>query len=288
MFKRFELGIAGTVAATLVALVLVPSASAGKYPDASDDASMGGVDLSGVTVTSDKNGQVVFGINVNLAAPELHRVWLEIDSDANPLTGDLTSSGTDFYFEVSPRNRTYSLNRWNGSDWVDTPDTTVRVFGGLTQLTVSVNRTELDNSSVFNFSVTTVAISTSGAYTFIGFDHAPDDGMFNYSFDANGPQIDSVDVQTKPSIGPRAGKKFVVTPTGLHLPGDGRTNTALPTPESYACTAQLGPRALAGSGAGHCTFSIPKKKAKGKRLTVQLTVNYEGATKTVPLTFRVA
>jgi hypothetical protein len=47
-------------------------------------------------------------------------------------------------------------------------------------------------------------------------------------------------------------------------------------------------RTLAGTGTGNCTFSIPKMKAKGKRLTVQLTVNYEGAAKTVPLAFKVA
>jgi hypothetical protein len=32
---------------------------------------------------------------------------------------------------------------------------------------------------------------------------------------------------------------------------------------------------------------VPKKKARGKRLTVLLTVNYQGATKVVPLTFKV-
>jgi hypothetical protein len=44
---------------------------------------------------------------------------------------------------------------------------------------------------------------------------------------------------------------------------------------------------LAGQSVGRCTFAIPKKKSKGKRLTVQLTVTYEGATKTVPLTFKI-
>jgi hypothetical protein len=44
---------------------------------------------------------------------------------------------------------------------------------------------------------------------------------------------------------------------------------------------------LKGNGVGACTFAIPKAKAKGKRLTVQLTVNYEGASKVVPLTFKV-
>jgi mevalonate kinase len=58
-------------------------------------------------------------------------------------------------------------------------------------------------------------------------------------------------------------------------------------PESYSCTATLGAKKLAGSGTGGCTLSVPKKKAKGKKLVVQLTVTYQGATKVVPLTFKV-
>jgi len=47
-----------------------------------------------------------------------------------------------------------------------------------------------------------------------------------YSFDANGPEIDSVDLRTTPSTGPKAGKPFVIVPTGLKLPPDGRTKPA--------------------------------------------------------------
>jgi mevalonate kinase len=58
-------------------------------------------------------------------------------------------------------------------------------------------------------------------------------------------------------------------------------------PESYSCVAKLGAKKLAGSGTGRCTIAVPKKKARGKRLTVLLTVTYQGATKVVPLTFKV-
>jgi len=33
--------------------------------------------------------------------------------------------------------------------------------------------------------------------------------------------------------------------------------------------------------------TVPKKKARGKTVVVQLTVNYQGATRTVPLSFKV-
>jgi len=283
MFRQLRLGAVGVIAA----FALVPAAGAGTYPEPTGDAGMG--DLSVVTVAGDKaNGQVVFRITGSeLAASELSDVWLEIDSDSNPLTGDLTYTGTDYFFDLSPHERSFSFDRWNGSEWVTAPDSTVRISGDSTQITVSVNRSELGNSSAFNFRLRSVSIKTAGAVTFIGFDYAPDEGMYNYSFDANGPRIDSVDVQTKPSVGPKAGKKLVVTPTGLHLPADGREKPVLPKPDSYACTATLGSRKLVGTGTGSCTFAIPKQKVKRKRLTVQLTVNYEGATKTVPLSFRV-
>ena len=45
---------------------------------------------------------------------------------------------------------------------------------------------------------------------------------------------------------------------------------------------------LAGTARAVCTVQVPKKRAKGKRLTVLLTVNYQGATKVVPLTFKVS
>ena len=71
------------------------------------------------------------------------------------------------------------------------------------------------------------------------------------------------------------------------MPPDGRTTTTAILPESYSCTAKLGAKQLTGTGTGGCTVAVPKKKARGKKLTVLLTVNYEGVTKVVPLTFKV-
>jgi hypothetical protein len=165
-------------------------------------------------------------------------------------------------------------------------NTTVRVSGDSSQISISVNRSELGNAADFNFVATALNFVVTGNVAQIGLDLAPDDGAFNYSFEANGPQIDSVDVQTTPSAGPKAGKKFVLAPTALHLPPDGRTTPASIVPESYSCAAKVGAKKVAGSGTGSCTLAIPKK-ARGKKLTVQLTVNYQGATKVVPFTFKV-
>jgi hypothetical protein len=278
---------AGPIAAALVtALVLVPSASSGNYTDPSGD-SAGAGDITAVTVAGDKgSGQLVFRISgANIATSGTNPLFLDIDSDANPLTGDLTAGGIEYSFYVD--GESYDFARWDGSKWAEAPSLTVRVSGNTSQILISVNRSELGNSTDFNFVASTISLATVESTVSLGLDLAPNDGVYNYSFDANGPQINSVDVQTTPSAGPKAGKRFVVVPTALKLPPDGRTTPVNVVPESYSCVAKLGAKKLAGSGTGRCTIAVPKKKARGKRLTVLLTVNYQGATKVVPLTFKV-
>lgn len=272
-------------AVVLAALVLVPSASSGNYGDPSGDSTNGAGDITSLTVSGDKaSGQVVFRVGgSNISSSKQNVLFVDIDTDANPATGD--ASGDDYSFYVD--DDSFDFVHWNGSDWVETPYSTVHVSGGTSGIMISVNRSELGNTNDFNVSATTLNVAVNGTTVTLGRDHAPDDGDYNYSFDANGPQINSVDVQTTPSAGPRAGKQFVIAPTALHLPPDGRINPTTLLPESYSCTAKLGARTLTGTGTGGCTIAIPKKKARGKTLTVQLTVNYEGAAKVVPFKFRV-
>jgi hypothetical protein len=290
MLNRFRLPhrLAASGWATIVtvvllgALVLAPSAAAaGAYADQQGDSAAAG-DITGIAVEGDKaSGQIVFRIKgTNLATSIVNTLWLSIDSDANPLTGDLSDHGTDYWFGLD--DDSYGFQRWDGSDWVDTSYSTVHINGSSSEIDISVNKSELGNASTINFVASTHFIGN------VARDFAPNDGVFNYSLDANGPEIDGVDVKTTPSNGPRAGKSFVVAPVGLKLPPDGRANPTPLLPESYSCTAKLGAKRLAGKGTGGCTFAIPKQKARGKRLTVLLTVSYEGATKIVPLTFKVA
>jgi len=267
-------------AALTAALILVPTASSGNYTDPSGDSSTAG-DLVSVTVAGDKtSGQALFRITgTNIASSETNLLFLDIDSDANPLTGDINDNGSDYSFGIDSTG--YGFFHWNGSDWVPASDLSVQISGNTSQILISVNRSDLGNTSLFNFFAATVNITDRA------FDSAPDQGAFNYWFDANGPQIISVDVKKTPAAGPKAGKRFVIVPTGLKLPPD-RQTTPPPTvlPESYSCTAKLGAKKLA-TGSGACSIAIPKKNARGKRLTVVLTVKYQDATKVVPLTFKV-
>lgn len=276
----------GLLAVAVATLILVPSAasqSGPPYADATGDSATAG-DVSGVTVLGDKGGgQLVFRISgSNLSTSESMVTFLFIDSDANPATGNVNLNGADYAFAVD--NSTYDFVHWTGSDWVDTPDATVRVccVGGGNTVMFSVNRSEVGNASQVNFLAREWNADTNAS------DSAPDDGMYNYSFDAAGPDIQGVTLQTTPSSGPRAGKAFVVTPVGLKLPPNGAIISVAPKPESYTCKATLNGRPVAGSGTGSCTFRIAKKKTRGKKLNVTVTVTYQGATKSVPFTFVVS
>jgi hypothetical protein len=189
----------GLIAAALAAaLILVPAASSGEYTDPSGDSGTAG-DITSVTVAGDKaSGQLLFRITgTNVVSSATIPLILEIDSDANPLTGDITVNGSDYEFDVD--NTSYGFFHWNGSDWVATPDLSVQVSGGPSQILISVNRSELGNTSLFNFFALTFNITDRA------FDGAPNQGAFNYSLDANGPQILSVAVKKTPAAGPKAG-----------------------------------------------------------------------------------
>jgi len=273
---------AGPVLAAAIAamLILAPAASpAGVYTDPAGDNGTAG-DITGLTVSGDKgSGQLMFRITgSNLSTSDNVPTLLFIDSDANPLTGNIMDVGADYVFAIGASG--YDFAHWNGVDWVATPYATVHVFGGSQAITISVNKSEIGNTTDVNF--------WAESYDMVGkkWDDAPNDGAFNYSLDSDGPLINSVDLQSTPSAGPKAGKPFVVTPTGLHLPPDGAQN-AVRTPESYSCTAKLGAKTLTGSGTGNCSLRIPKKKSRGKQLSVTVTVVYEGVTKAFPYSFKV-
>lgn len=285
MSHRIRLRAALAAVVAVAALVALPAASAGNYADPSGDSTGGAGDITAVTVAGDKaTGQLVFRVaGSNVASSPTNVLFLDIDADANPATGN-PITGAEYTFYVD--DTSYEFDRWNGSDWVATPSSTVNVSGNSSLNSISVNRSELGNTADFNFEATSLLVDVSSSNPQLGADFAPDDGMFNFSLDANGPQIDSVDVRATPA-GPKAGKRFTLAPTALHLPPDGRTKSDAILPESYSCTAKLGAKRLAGSGTGGCTFAIPKKKSKGKQLAVQLTVTYQGTTKVVPLTYRV-
>jgi hypothetical protein len=265
----------------LAVLTLASGASAvGRYTDARGDSGTA-PDLTGVTVASDPNGQILFTIQLaDLPSPAPVGTLLFLDTDQNGATGSQPTGGADYVFAVDEEDNMYWFDRWSGAEWVDTPYSTVRVNTTRNSVLISVNRSELGNTSGFNFWVRTVRWDNDDR------DSAPEDGLFNYSLRADGPDIRGVRVATTPAAGPTAGRPFVVTARGLELPPAGSAPLLMPRPETTRCAATLAGKRLAGRGAGGCTLAIPRT-ARGKQLAVVLTVTYQGATKSFRFAYRV-
>jgi hypothetical protein len=279
--RRATLGALLTATAAVALGGAGAAGAVGRYTDASGDGK-GAADITGVSVASDTNGQVLFTIST-AGAPVAQDglVVVFLDTDLNPASGAPGTLGADYLVGVDEEG--YSFGRWTGADWDwDTPYATVRVIinssGGL----ISVNRSELGGTQSFNFWVRTLRGEPAAGQI----DDAPDDGGFNYTLAAGGPDIREVAVKTTPDAGPRAGRVFTVQPTSLVLPPAGGMLATSPQPESYQCVAQLGAKLLRGRGTGGCTFAIPKN-AKRKQLSITLTVSYQGASKAVQLVYRV-
>ena len=277
--------------AGLVALLAVTSAIAltgagtagavGRYTDPAGDGN-GSADVTGVSVASDTNGQILITIRTaSNPATNGGAIVLFLDTDVNQDTGRPGTLGADYLFGVDAEG--YGFARWTGSEWDwGIPFSTVRVLTRASGAVFSVNRSELGATASFNFWVRTV----TGEEASEQLDDAPDDGAFNYKLDIGGPDIRQVRVRATPDSGPRAGSKFVVAATGLVLPPTGSMLIVWPQPESYVCAAKLAGKALRGTGAGRCTYAIPKK-AKGKRLSISVTASYQGASKTVQFDYKV-
>jgi hypothetical protein len=271
-------------ASVAAAFAAVPAAQAtGSYGDATGDG-RGAPDIAKVTVASDPAGQILFTINVdNLPAGGDVRTVVFLNTDMNADSGMPDSYGADYVFGVDEQRNSYLFARWTGSDWdYDTPYSTVRIRSTTSSVSISVNRSELGNTSEFNFWTRTIAGDISAQQV----DDAPDEGVWNYSLAANGPNILEVLVRATPAAGPKAGATFSLTPAGLKLPVTGEPGALMPVPESYSCKATLKGRPVAGSGTGGCSWKLPKS-ARGKKLVVVLSVSYQGTTKSVPFSYRV-
>jgi hypothetical protein len=251
----------------------------GRYTDAAGDGK-GSADVTGVSVASDVNGQILFTVSTAThPGADGGVLGLFLDTDVNPASGAPSTLGADFVVAVNADG--YDFGRWTGTGWDwNTPYSTVRVLMSASTVSFSVNRSELAAAESINFWVSVARGDTGSGIR----DDAPDDGTFNFTLAAGGPDIREVRVRTAPTA-PRAGRTFAVAPAGLVLPPAAVTSRD-PLPDSYRCVARLGAKALRGQGTGGCSFAIPRK-SKGKRLSVALTVEYQGAAKTVQLVYRV-
>lgn len=190
--RRARLALTG--AAVGAALALAPSGGAvGRYADPTGD-SKGAPDVTGVTVTSDAAGNLLFQIGiVDLPSPADVETLLILNTDANVATGAPDTGGADYIFVVDEADNSYGFARWNGADWDwETPYATVAIQTDRTSVSIAVNRSELGNTESLNFRVRTIA----GEFETGQHDDAPESGSWNYTLATGGPDITGVIVST--------------------------------------------------------------------------------------------
>jgi hypothetical protein len=253
------------LAAIFASLLLgVSSAGAAQtFTDPQGDAA-GGSDITQADISNDASGNIRFAFTIpnrtTFNVDDLRVV--PIDTDRNASTG---SSGFDYAIVV--RTQGAVLLHWNGSSFVQSPQTTLTTADN--GKTITVNRSELGNTTGFAF----------GAGTFVGettADIAPDTGSWTYDLGLK-PVLNTMAARFSPAR-PKAGKIFRLASTQLRL-DDGTVVKA----DSISCVATLNGKRLAG----RCVWRIPRN-AHGKRLVVVLTAHYQGATATfTPWRFRV-
>jgi hypothetical protein len=220
--------------------------------------------MTQLIVSNDAAGNITFAFTIpnrTTFAPTDTLVII-FDTDKNASTGN---TGVDYGIVVTASGA--RLLHWNGSTFVPSPQTTLTTANN--GLTITANRSELGNTTGFNFGAETLVGSTPS-------DIAPDTGVWTYDL-ALKPVLNTLAARFSPAK-PRHGHVFRLVATQLRLE-DGSVVKA----DSITCVATLNGKRLGG----RCAWRIPAN-ARGKRLVVVLTAHYQGATATfTPWRFRV-
>lgn len=249
------------------AVALVLAATSATYADPAGDANTA-PDVTKVSVGLD-GGTGGLSFDVEFAGAEQLALGggfvIPLDTDRNSGTGD--EAGTDYAAVVWAQ--TALLLKWNGSDMVPFSHQPLVVARAPGKVTVTLCSCDIGTQS-FDFAVV--------GFRGNDFDVAPDNGA---TFPIPEVEIQSLLFSLKPLF-PKAGKRFALSPLGVRVSG---SNEVVP-PDSLSCTAKLAGKALRGSGAGGCSWLLPKK-ARGKKLAVSVTVTYQGQTETFSQTFKV-
>jgi len=274
-----------------LALAVVPLGSAEtSYSDPAGDSGRA-PDITTVAVSNTTDGTVTFKVSVGnytvlpTFPPALVSIGLFLDLDKNPNTGDLGDEGYA-HFDSSGA---VDFERWNGSDMVDVPETSMSSSFSSGVLTFTVARSELLNTTGFSFELFTINIDLTVPGV-VPVDRAPNTGMPSWSYDLVLPPPP---VAVKPVIGkpvvlaaPIAGKLFTITFPVV------RSDDGTPlTTATVGCTTTVAGKTIPHthtfkSGTVKTTLVVPKA-AKGKQLkiAVKVTAGSQAATKVV--TFKV-
>jgi hypothetical protein len=238
-------------------------------------------DITSVVVSNDAARTITFRINVDkLAVPSDVRFLIAIDSDQNASTGE---SGTDYLLVGDLSDNTFGMARWDGSQFVDMPATTVTASNDPTGITFTVNSSDLGGSTAFNFWTRALQGTNAGPGLM---DDAPDSGSWSYQLGSSTPLVLTVGLAHISRA--QAGRRVAAVITVARSDG----TVADVTPNDVSCSARIGSQAVpvgsrfALGPVATCVWRLPAR-SRGKTVRASVTVTLDGATVTRTFAVRV-
>ena len=269
-----------TVAAAL--LLAVPAFAQQRYRDSTGE-NPAAADIASVSVSNDATtgdvGFTVFVTNsVNLEKEFGRAVSFDllIDADRNPATGNPRG----FDAEVSLGGQHDGVLHWDGKRMSPIDGTTVAGFSN-DSFYVYVARTAIllkRPKQSFDF----VVVSHRETSKLDSVDVAPNHGVYTYTLAGVPPPAHVVSSAVAVTIAATAGHLFQVGQFSVNLSDE----TTAPISDQ-GCTASIAGKPIQGTGAGHCTWLLPRT-SRGERLVVIVSGHHAGHRYAKRLTYRIA
>jgi hypothetical protein len=266
------LAAACIVVSTAAAITAPPT----NFTDATGDSGTA-PDITNIAVTNDDHG--LYSFTIDFATPYVNsdNLTIAIDSDNNVNTGDTQALGADYLFEDDYASHSFDLAVWQANDFAEAPHATANVVvaSDNKSMTMTINKSDLGNSTDFNFFV----IASDGAFDPGHTDDAPSGaGAFSYSAQT----VFTLAAGSSHDGAAKAGGTWTVSMRAVRSD----TSATVGADGTIACKATEGSKKLAvvshsfvssGGGGGSsavCTFRVPKKP---KHAAVRATVTVSDA-----------
>jgi hypothetical protein len=261
------------------------------FEDAVGDAGAA-PDIHTVTVSNDESAFYTFHVDLASVYDSASGVFVGIDSDNDPNTGDRSLLGSEYAIGATGADRHPAFFVWDGTTWQDgLIDSSIFVRPTVDRrgLNISVSGGDIGRSTSFTFFVLTFAFAVD-ASTFsldLYADLAPDGDPWRYTYQ----QPFSVILASSRSKVNRAAHRWDITAAAI------RSDTAgyVGAEATLGCSARaagkklavlrrvIAPRGAQRTPTALCEFRTPKRRVS---MSGTITISYNGALITKTFTAR--
>lgn len=280
------LAVALAAACVVVSTAGAVNAPPKTFADATGDSGTA-PDIATVAVTNDDHGRYTFTIGFATPYVNADTLVIAIDSDTNANTGDPQLLGADYVFVDDYASHSFQVGVWQSNDFAVAADPTagVVVAGDNKSVTMTINKSDLGNSTGFNFFV----IASDGSAS-TGTGHTDDAPNGAVPFSYNRQTVFTLAPGTSHNGAAKAGGTWTVSMSAVRSD----TKATVGSEGTIACKASEGSKKLAvvshsfvssGGGSGYsavCTFRVPKTP---KQATVHATVKVTDAGRSATKSF---